>query len=51
MYEFLPFLIGIIAAVYFLLRRRDSFTMFLVFWPLTTFLLYTVASEKMLGFW
>ena len=46
-YEFLPFLIGIIAAVYFLLRRRDSFTMFLVFWPLTTFLLYTVASEKM----
>ena len=46
-YEFLPFLVGIIAAVYFLIRKRDRFSAFLVFWPLTTFLLYTVASEKM----
>ncbi len=46
-YEFLPFFIGIAATVYFLIRRRDKFSLFLVFWPLTTFLLYTIASEKM----
>ena len=46
-YEFLPFFVGIVAAVYFLLRKRDKFSLFLVFWPLTTFFLYTIASEKM----
>ena len=46
-YEFLPFFVGVVAAIYFLVRKRDRFSAFLVFWPLTTFLLYTVASEKM----
>ncbi len=45
-YEFLPFLLGIVAAIYFL-RKRDTFSVFLAFWSLTTFLLYTIASEKM----
>ena len=45
-YEFLPFFVGVIGMVYFL-RSRDRFSTFLVYWPLTTFLLYTIASEKM----
>ena len=46
-YEFMPFFVGVVAVIYFLVRKRDRFSAFLVFWPLTTFLLYTVASEKM----
>ena len=46
-YEFLPILIGAIAAVYYLRRRRDAFDVFLVYWALITLLLYTIASEKM----
>ena len=45
-YEFLPFFVGIVGIVYFL-RRRERFSAFLVYWPVTTFLLYTIASEKM----
>ena len=45
-YEFLPLFVGAIGVVYFL-RKRDRFSAFLVYWPLTTFLLYTIASEKM----
>ncbi len=45
-YEFLPFLLGIVAAIYYL-RKRDKFGVFLAFWALTTFVLYTIASEKM----
>ena len=45
-YEFLPFLVGIAAAIYFV-RKRDRFGIFLAFWALTTFALYTIASEKM----
>ena len=45
-YEFLPFFVGIIAIAYFL-RKRDRFSAFLVYWPLVTFLLYTIAAEKM----
>ena len=45
-YEFLPFFVGIIGMVYFL-RSRDRFKAFLVYWPVTTFVLYTIASEKM----
>ena len=45
-YEFLPLFVGIIGLVYFL-RSRDRFSAFLVYWPVTTFLLYTIASEKM----
>ena len=47
-YEFLPILIGAIAAVYYLRRRqRDAFDVFLVYWALITLLLFTIASEKM----
>ena len=46
-YEFLPIIIGAIAAVYYLRRRRDAFDVFLVYWALITLLLFTIASEKM----
>ena len=46
LYEFLPMIIGVIAAVYYLIRD-DPFGRFLVFWSVTTFVLYTMASEKM----
>ena len=45
-YEFLPFLLGIVASIYYL-RKRDTFGVFLAFWSLMTFILYTIASEKM----
>ena len=45
-YEFLPFLLGIAAAIYYL-RKRETFGVFLAFWALMTFALYTIASEKM----
>ena len=45
-YEFLPFFVGIVGIVYFI-RKRDRFSLFLVYWAAITFLLYTVASEKM----
>ena len=45
-YEFLPLLLGLAATVFYL-RRRDQFGLFLVFWALGTFFLYTLASEKM----
>ena len=46
LYEFLPLLLSIIGSVYYL-RKRDRFGLFLVYWVWTTFLLYTIASEKM----
>ena len=45
-YEYLPLLFGLIAAVYYM-RRNDLFGQFLVFWAVATFILHTVASEKM----
>ena len=45
-YEFLPLLIAIPGAIFYL-RRRDSFGAFLVFWAIASFVLYTLASEKM----
>ena len=45
-YEFLPLLLAIIGSVYYL-RNRDKFGLFLVYWVWITFLLYTIASEKM----
>ena len=45
-YEFLPFLFGAIAVVYYL-RKRNPLGLFLVFWSLVTFISYTIASEKM----
>jgi predicted membrane-bound mannosyltransferase len=45
-YEYLPLLAGAIAGVFYL-RKRDQFSLFLVYWPAVTFVLYTIASEKM----
>ena len=45
-YEFLPLLLAVVGSVYYL-RRRDKFGLFLVYWVWITFLLYTIASEKM----
>ena len=45
-YEFLPLLFGIVASVYYV-RKRDRFGIFLAFWSGLTFLLYTLATEKM----
>ena len=45
-YEFLPILVGLAGAVYYL-RKREAFGVFLAFWALVTFALYTIASEKM----
>lgn len=45
-YEFLPLILAVAGAVYFV-RRRDFFGVFLVFWAGLTFLLYTMAGEKM----
>ena len=46
LYEYLPFLVAIIASIYYL-RIRDQFSLFLVYWAIATFVVYTVASEKM----
>ena len=45
-YEFLPLIFGVVASFYFL-RKRDVFGYFLVYWSVTTFILYMIASEKM----
>ena len=45
-YEFLPLLLSVAAAVFYF-RRKDVFGRFLVFWAIGTLVLHTVASEKM----
>jgi predicted membrane-bound mannosyltransferase len=45
-YEYLAVFVGVVAAGYYL-RRRDKFSLFLVYWPIMTFILYSSASEKM----
>lgn len=48
LYEFLPVVLSITAAVYYWVKRkRDAFTLFLLFWVGMTLLLFTIASEKM----
>ena len=46
LYEFLPLVFAVAGAVFYL-RRRDRFGLFLVFWSISTFLLYTYITEKM----
>ncbi len=45
-YELLPLVFGIAAAIYFV-KRGDVLGLFLVLWTGITFLAYTLASEKM----
>ncbi len=48
LYEFLPITLAIAAAIYYRIKRQaDAFTLFLFFWMGMTWLLFTVASEKM----
>lgn len=46
LYEFLPLVFAIAGGVFYW-RRRDRFGLFLVFWSISTFLLYTYITEKM----
>lgn len=45
-YEFMPFLFSILASIYYI-RKKDRFGCFLSYWIIVSFLLYTLASEKM----
>ena len=45
-YEFVIFIIGIAAIVYYL-KNKDKFGIFLSYWVVITFVLYGIASEKM----
>ena len=45
-YETLPFLFSIVAVAYYAIRG-NSFTRFLAYWTVLTFILYTWAGEKM----
>ena len=48
LYEFLPLALGLAAAIYYWVKRRaDAFTLFLLYWCGMTLLLFTIASEKM----
>ena len=46
LYEFLPMLFSLAAGVYYL-RHRDRLGLFLVYWTVATFFMYTLAAEKM----
>ena len=46
LYEFLPLLFAVAGGIYYW-RRRDRFGLFLIFWCVSTFLLYTYITEKM----
>ena len=46
LYEFLPLMFAVAGGVFYW-RRRDRFGLFLVFWCVSTFLLYTYITEKM----
>ena len=46
LYEFLPLVFAVAGGVFYW-RRRDRFGLFLVFWCVSTFLLYTYITEKM----
>ena len=45
-YEYLPLILGTVAAIYYV-KRKDAFGTFLVFWAVATLIFYTMASEKM----
>ena len=45
-YEFLPFLVALLGAAWYV-RRGDTFSRFLVFWTAGSFLLFSLAGEKM----
>lgn len=44
-YEFLPLLLAVLGGIYFW-RRRDIFSVFLVYWAVASLVLYSQAGEK-----
>ncbi|MBI2867162.1 MAG: TIGR03663 family protein [Chloroflexi bacterium] len=47
LYESLPFALAVIGSVFYMFRRADIFTWFLVYWIVAAFLLFSWAGEKM----
>ena len=45
-YEFLPLMFSILGGVYYW-KRKDKLGLFLIFWAVTTFILYSYITEKM----
>lgn len=45
-YEFLPLILSLIGGIYYM-KRGGRFGLFLVYWTISTWILYTIASEKM----
>tara|TARA_Y100000590_G_scaffold247425_1_gene277999 strand:- start:17304 stop:19505 length:2202 start_codon:yes stop_codon:yes gene_type:complete len=46
LYEFLPLFVSLTSVIYYF-KRKAIFAKFLIFWSIATFLMYTIASEKM----
>ena len=46
LYEFLPLSVSLAAVIYYF-KKKEAFAKFLIFWSMATFLMYTIASEKM----
>ena len=46
LYEYLPLSVSLIASIFYF-KTRDKFGLFLTYWSLSTFIIYTIASEKM----
>lgn len=48
LYEFLPLTLAVAAAIYYWVKKKaDAFTLFLLYWCGMTLLLFMIASEKM----
>ena len=47
LYEFLPLTFAFVGAIYYAIRRADTFTWFLVYWTIMAFILFSLAGEKM----
>lgn len=45
-YEFLPLMFSILGGIYYW-KRKDKLGLFLIFWAVTTFILYSYITEKM----
>lgn len=46
-YEYLPFIFSFFASIYYYFNRKNPFSIFLVYWVLSTFLIFIFVSEKM----
>ena len=46
LYEYLPLFLSLGALIYYR-KKKDAFTTLLIYWTISTFIIYTIASEKM----